>query len=151
MNNSLVDLLINSTGGEGDWTSTLGRCFLTAAYLMFDHDSNTFTLWQANPSTGTPNLVLVLDGEWTEQSCAVNGNSGDGGGGATTSTPSTAETADTPPPISIGAVVGIAIGGVGGLAAVAVALFLRGWLNKQGPSRWNLQTATRMSMQRSTC
>ncbi|KAI1204291.1 aspartic peptidase domain-containing protein [Annulohypoxylon truncatum] len=32
-------------------TATLGRYFLTSAYLMVDLDANSFTLWQANPTT----------------------------------------------------------------------------------------------------
>lgn len=117
-NDSLVDLLVNSIGGNR--TATLGRYFLTAAYLMVDHDANTFTLWQANPSTGRPNLVPVVE-ESTDQSCATSSG---GGGGATTNTPSTPATADPPSSISTGAVVGIAIGSVAGLAAVVVAAFL---------------------------
>lgn len=105
-NDSLVDLLVNSIGGNR--TATLGRYFVTAAYLMVDHDANTFTLWQANPSSGRPNLVPVVE-ESTGQSCATSSG---GGGGATTNTPSTPATADPPSSISTG------------LAAVAVAVFL---------------------------
>lgn len=121
-NDSLVDLLINSIGGNR--TATLGRYFLTAAYLMVDHDANTFTLWQANPSTGAPNLVPVPAIEQsTDRSCATTGGGG-GGGGATISTPSTTATSHPPSSISTGAVVGIAIGSAAGLAAVAAAVFL---------------------------
>ncbi|KAI7775272.1 hypothetical protein LA080_007072 [Diaporthe eres] len=117
-NDSLVDLLVNSIGGNR--TATLGRYFLTAAYLMFDHDANTFTLWQANPSPGRPNLVPVIE-QSTDQSCATT-SSGQGGGGDMINTPSISATADPPLSISTGAVVGIAVGSVAGLAAVAVAV-----------------------------
>lgn len=43
--------------------STLGRYFLTSAYLMVNHDAETFTLWQANPSTTS--LLAPLLGEKT--------------------------------------------------------------------------------------
>ena len=45
-----------------DQPATLGRYFLTAAYLMVNHDSNSFTLWQANPTT-SEDLVPVYDEE----------------------------------------------------------------------------------------
>ncbi|KAI1154307.1 acid protease [Nemania diffusa] len=38
--------------------NTLGRYFLTGAYLMVDHDASTFTLWAANP-TRESTLVSV--------------------------------------------------------------------------------------------
>ncbi|KAH7182013.1 aspartic peptidase domain-containing protein [Fusarium sp. MPI-SDFR-AT-0072] len=40
----------------------LGRYFLTAAYLMVNHDAGTFTLWQAN-ATRERSLVRVFDEE----------------------------------------------------------------------------------------
>lgn len=119
-NDSLVDLLVNSIGGNR--TTTLGRYFLTAAYLIVDHDANTFTLWQANLSSGRPNLVPVIE-QSTDQSCATT-SSGQCGGGDMTNTPSISATADPPSSMSTGIVVGIAVGTVAGLAAVAVAVFL---------------------------
>ncbi|PHH81257.1 hypothetical protein CDD83_3633 [Cordyceps sp. RAO-2017] len=44
------DLLINGLGSQ---PATLGRYFLTSAYLMVDHDAKSFTLWRANPSTSS--------------------------------------------------------------------------------------------------
>lgn len=46
----------------GEQPPTLGRYFLTAAYLMVNHDANFFTLWQANP-TSSEDLVPVYDEE----------------------------------------------------------------------------------------
>ena len=57
------ELLVNAVGNQ---PATLGRYFLTAAYLMVNHDANTFTLWQANPSSSS-NLVRVLDEEAASQ------------------------------------------------------------------------------------
>ncbi|KAI0885840.1 acid protease [Annulohypoxylon maeteangense] len=45
---SQQELLI---GVVHDSVTTLGRYFLTAAYLMVDLDANTFTLWQAKPTS----------------------------------------------------------------------------------------------------
>lgn len=72
--------------------ATLGRYFLTAAYLMVNHDSNSFTLWQANPTTST-DLVPVHDEE------AANKCSGDVPGlvqpsASATASPSTSPTND---------------------------------------------------------
>jgi hypothetical protein len=54
---NVKELLMN---GVADQPATLGRYFLTAAYLMVNHDAGTFTLWQANPS-GKSKLVRVFD------------------------------------------------------------------------------------------
>ncbi|WZH40933.1 aspartic peptidase domain-containing protein [Fusarium acuminatum] len=54
---NVKELLMN---GVADQPATLGRYFLTAAYLMVNHDAGTFTLWQANPSSKSK-LVRVFD------------------------------------------------------------------------------------------
>lgn len=46
--------------------ATLGRYFFTSAYLMVNHDANTFTLWQGNPSKKS-SLVRVFDEETAEK------------------------------------------------------------------------------------
>ncbi|KAF4949360.1 hypothetical protein FSARC_13491, partial [Fusarium sarcochroum] len=50
----------------------LGRYFLTAAYLMVNHDAGTFTLWQANPSNSSK-LVRVFDEEMGDKCGAKSG------------------------------------------------------------------------------
>lgn len=55
-------------GVTSNQPSTLGRYFLTGAYLMVNHDDNTFTLWQANPSTAS-DLVITISKD-TAESCA---------------------------------------------------------------------------------
>lgn len=59
VDNSKREFLMNPLSNQ---PATLGRYFLTAAYLMVNHDSNSFTLWQANPTTST-DLVPVHDEE----------------------------------------------------------------------------------------
>jgi hypothetical protein len=54
---------------------TLGRYFLTSAYLMVNHDAQTFTLWQANPST-TSQLVPVLGDKTKREACDSNSTTG---------------------------------------------------------------------------
>ncbi|GKU08597.1 unnamed protein product [Fusarium langsethiae] len=51
------ELLMN---GVAHQPATLGRYFLTAAYLMVNHDAGTFTLWQGNP-TQRSKSVKVFD------------------------------------------------------------------------------------------
>ncbi|KAM0351614.1 hypothetical protein ACHAPU_002624 [Fusarium lateritium] len=46
--------------GIEDEAPKLGRYFLTAAYLMVNHDAGTFTLWSAN-ATKESDLVKVFD------------------------------------------------------------------------------------------
>ncbi|KAF5538497.1 hypothetical protein FMEXI_9366 [Fusarium mexicanum] len=53
------DILITDIEDE---PPILGRYFLTAAYLMVNHDAGTFTLWQAN-ATRERSLVRVFDEE----------------------------------------------------------------------------------------
>ncbi|KAF5655264.1 hypothetical protein FCIRC_13909 [Fusarium circinatum] len=57
--NSKRDILITDIEDE---PPILGRYFLTAAYLMVNHDAGTFTLWQAN-ATRERSLVRVFDEE----------------------------------------------------------------------------------------
>ncbi len=116
--------------GSGDNLSTFGRYFFTAAYLMVDHDSHTFTMWQANPSTKT-NLIPVVRKTTANKACesGEGGSNGDnstgsgspgegsGGGGA-------AVDSSSPPTISIGVIAGAAAGGTAVIAALAVLVFL---------------------------
>jgi hypothetical protein len=115
-------------GGVGNQPTTLGRYFLTAAYLMVNHDARTFTMWQANP-TSKSNLVPVVGSEYTDDSgCGDGGGDGgqdDGGGnaGGSNSTPDPNATTSSGG-ASTGAIAGGVVGGVGGLAAIAALLFL---------------------------
>ena len=52
--------------GIEDEAPTLGRYFLTAAYLMVNHDAGTITLWKAN-ATEESNAVRVFDEEAGKQ------------------------------------------------------------------------------------
>ncbi|KAK3293761.1 aspartic peptidase domain-containing protein [Chaetomium fimeti] len=133
---SKKDLLIY--GVTGNQPSTLGRYFLTSAYLMVDHDAGTFTMWQGNPSTKS-SLVSVSG---TDQECDA-GSSGDGNGSADGGNTDSGEGSgggdgggggsdnqgnrESSPEItmSTGTIVGAAVGGAAGLACiVALVLFL---------------------------
>jgi hypothetical protein len=63
MDNSKREFLMNPLGSQ---PATLGRYFLTAAYLMVNHDANSFTMWQANPTTSS-DLIPVYDEKAVEE------------------------------------------------------------------------------------
>jgi hypothetical protein len=111
-NESQREVLIASVDQQ---PATLGRYFLTAAYLMVNHDAGTFTLWQANPSKESE-LVPVAATQ-SPSNCNTSGNETS----VSTSTPS-------PPSntVSTGAIVGGAVGSFIGLALiVGVVVFLK--------------------------
>ncbi|KAH9239395.1 hypothetical protein K456DRAFT_1745551 [Colletotrichum gloeosporioides 23] len=131
---STKELLIS---GLSDQPATLGRYFLTAAYLMVDHDSETFTMWQANPTTRSSLVKVTSDksncGKPQTSRVAVfptsTATSGsDASGGSSSSGDQSG--------LSTGAIAGIAVGGVAGLAAVGLGIFcfLRAKKRKAVPS-----------------
>ena len=107
-NESQREVLI---GSLSDQPATLGRYFLTAAYLMVDQDAGTFTLWQANPSEST-DLATVTNAQ------------------------SAARCDNNPPPVksspseeasktglSGGAIAGVVVGVLAFVAVVALSVF----------------------------
>lgn len=129
-----MELPINRLGTQ---PATLGRFFFTSAYLMVDHEADTFTLWQANP-TAKSNLVPISHAKDSCASEATEGGAGDGtsgsdrtgdasgsgSGSGDTNTPGSGdEPASSKTPIA--AIAGGVVGGVGALAIIgAVAFFL---------------------------
>ncbi|KAI1773349.1 acid protease [Hypoxylon cercidicola] len=115
---SIRELLIDDIG---DQLPMLGRYFLTAAYLMVDLDSNTFTLWQANP-TRDSKLVPVAVNHATESQC-----------GSETSTPAFSSLpSDSPEPpqhpqeavgLAGGSIAGIVVGAIAALSFLALGVF----------------------------
>ncbi|KAK4234449.1 aspartic peptidase domain-containing protein [Achaetomium macrosporum] len=110
-------------GGVSDNPTTLGRYFFTGAYLMVDHDAQTFTMWQANPSAKN-NLVPVVSklADNRENECGVDGGATSGPGGANESG-STSENAVGTSSISAGAIAGAAVGAVAVLGGLAGLIF----------------------------
>jgi hypothetical protein len=69
-NSSVRELLINPLMPPNDQdTPELGRQFFTSTYMMVNYDSNTFTLWKANP-TEDVNLIPILNSR-AAQSCSA--------------------------------------------------------------------------------
>lgn len=116
---SRTELLMN---GVGNQPATLGRYFLTAAYLMVDHDARSFTLWQANPSTSS--TLVPVSGQ-ASGDCTGDGGSGAGNdNGPESGSGSSGNSSSST--VSTGAIAGGVVGGVAVLAAiVAVFFFLR--------------------------
>jgi hypothetical protein len=87
---------------------------------MINHDANTFTLWQANPSTASDLVTTTFKD--TADSCtnvAPNGTTTNGPGGSDT----TAAPIKTRTGLSPGAAAGIAVG----VVAVVALLAVLGW------------------------
>lgn len=116
-------------GVTSNQPSTLGRYFLTAAYLMVNHDENTFTLWQANPSTAT-DLVPTISKDTVESCANVTTNGTVVVNGTLTTEPGASDTAGSSHPatdakseeqtgLSHGTLAGIAVGIVSGVVILA--------------------------------
>ncbi|KAH8167523.1 hypothetical protein CIB48_g685 [Xylaria polymorpha] len=106
-NTSQRELLLNAVP---DNSSTLGRYFLTGAYLMVNHDAGTFTMWAANP-TRESTLISVVSTS-AEASCDNTTNPGP------ISSPMVSKAAT----LSAGSIAGIAIGVVAALAIFGVVV-----------------------------
>lgn len=106
----------------------LGRHFLSSAYVMVNLDHQTFTMWEANPTT-EENLVAVgTDSAPTMDFCTAQSNN--------TSSPT-----PVPSPVqhdhglSGGAIAGIVVGTVVGVALIAGALLAWWKLKSPAPER----------------
>ncbi|KAI0408346.1 aspartic peptidase domain-containing protein [Xylaria palmicola] len=102
-----------------DNPSTLGRYFLTGAYLMVNHDASTFTMWAANP-TRKSTLVSIASTD-AETNCDSNPAPSSSPDGGNSTMPSSRES--TSPTLSAGGIAGIAIGAVAALVILGVGVY----------------------------
>lgn len=125
-NNSQREFLMHPTIDE---LPTLGRYFLTSAYLMVDHEANTFTLWQANPtaiselvtSSGEESDVNVTCTTTTPASQPSATEKPDSVGGEQSTTQNSATSA-----IPGGALAGIVVAGVfGAFLCIILCVYVR--------------------------
>ncbi|KAK4200412.1 aspartic peptidase domain-containing protein [Triangularia verruculosa] len=108
--------------GVGEEPATLGRYFLTAAYLMVNHDERTFTMWQANPTTKSSLVAVQRKGSQARDCEGSGGGNADPTGGAPDQ--NTNDSDDSSVPLNIGMIAGGAVGGVVVIAAILTAFFL---------------------------
>ncbi|TGJ88342.1 hypothetical protein E0Z10_g400 [Xylaria hypoxylon] len=102
-----------------DSPSTLGRYFLTGAYLMVDHDAGTFTMWAANPSREST-LVSVVSTN-AEANCGNTTAPGPSSNGSDSSIPPSHSSSTSA--LSAGSIAGIAIGAVAALGIIGVGVY----------------------------
>lgn len=138
--NSVKELIINSIQDVNRKDLPyLGRQFLTAAYMMTNLESNSFTLWAANPTTDEEIIAVDENGEAATSVCSQN----IGGDSTTnTTTPSSSSTVviETPPSetntltsddsdsdrgsgLSTAGTIGVAVGVVAGVVSISALLF----------------------------
>ncbi|KAF2152719.1 hypothetical protein K461DRAFT_294362 [Myriangium duriaei CBS 260.36] len=110
-------------GGYDSGTALLGRVFFTSAYLMANHDTGTYTIWQANATTDSRLVGLDEEGNDVSQNCTNPSNTTIPAG-----TPYLPSGGGSSPVgknyIATGTIVGIAVGGAAGLALLCIAAFL---------------------------
>ncbi|KAK0721265.1 aspartic peptidase domain-containing protein [Apiosordaria backusii] len=111
--------------GVGEELATLGRYFLTAAYLMVNHDERTFTMWQANPTTKSSLVAVQREGSQTRD-CGSSGGSVDtfGEGSDRNTNRDGGSPVPESAPLSTSMIAGIAVGGVVVLASIIAAIFI---------------------------
>lgn len=122
-----VNIISLQSTNEGDMVN-LGRQFLSGAYVMLNQDTDTFTLWQANPTTTEALVAVDSKGKVHSSACTATSES--------TATTTAAHKLSTATAVSeassvassstrlpSGAIAGIAVGGAAALALIAAAAF----------------------------
>lgn len=118
LDTSKRELLITSTATQA---ATIGRYFLTAAYLMVNLDEGTFTLWQANP-TSRSTLVSVT-GPKNLARCGNDSVGGNPTGGGGENPQSTVPVSPESNKLPTSTVAGVAVGSVAAVGLVAGVFF----------------------------
>ena len=99
----------------------LGQTFLTSAYLFVEPDKDQFTIWQADP---TSDQNIIPQAEEDSSPCTSTGASATMARQSSTPTSSGSSTFTTSNSLNAGAIAGGVIGGLAGLAIIAVIAFL---------------------------
>lgn len=114
-NDSQKEVLISRLGEQ---TVTLGRYFLTASYIMVDYEENTFTMWNANPTTAS-NLKPVVRKDMINL-CSNSSTVTDADAPLTSATPSMPS---SPSGLSTAAMAGVIVGAAVAVLVTALAAF----------------------------
>jgi hypothetical protein len=125
-NSTFVQVLIQPTlNTDGTETPMVGKQFFSSTYLFVDHDAGTFTIWQAN---GTSDSRLVSVGGDCDRTDAQEdprpSTPSDTPSGASDSPQTAVEPEEKRGSLSTGAMVGVIVGAVGALAAIAIMVFI---------------------------
>ena len=114
---------------ENGGTNVVGLTFLRSAYVVFDLTHNSISLAQSRFDTNTTQ-IMEIDGSANDPALTAVAYSSSAPNPtastpATTSVPASATSSSTnvSPGLSSGAIAGIAIGGVGGIALIALGAF----------------------------
>ncbi|KAK2787604.1 hypothetical protein FQN53_005054 [Emmonsiellopsis sp. PD_33] len=123
-NVSATNLVINAIQEvNADDLPQLGKQFLSSAYLLVNQDASEFTVWAANPTRDQDLVGVDTRNTVVEEFCAKNAPLGSSG-----SSPSDSPESNGAPTssksLSGGAIAGIVIGAVAGIAILAAGLFL---------------------------
>ncbi|KAF2847926.1 hypothetical protein T440DRAFT_537853 [Plenodomus tracheiphilus IPT5] len=132
-NTSVCNVVIKSLqSNNGNDIPVLGRLFMSSAYVMLNQEAGRFSVWQVNTGSKTSNIVAVNgQNNMINEFCA---NSTDGSSSATSLPTSSIK----PPPhnetskLSGGAIGGVVVGGVGGIAILGAIGFFLYW--RRGPA-----------------
>ncbi|KAH1669990.1 hypothetical protein KXV79_001448 [Aspergillus fumigatus] len=135
-NASAPELVLNSMQQvNADDLPQLGRQFLSGAYVMVNQDAGQFTLWAAKPTTEEDLVAVNPDNRVYSSFCAPGAsNLGDATQSTSTSSPTQSAASnsnigqsqrvdDASSGLSSGAIAGIVVGGVAGIALVAAGVF----------------------------
>ncbi|GAP84760.1 putative peptidase aspartic [Rosellinia necatrix] len=95
-----------------DNPSTLGRYFLTGAYLMVNHDAGTFTMWAANPVR--EHTLVSVGSTDAGTNCDNSTQPGSSSDGSNTSASAT---------LSAGRIAGVVIGAVAAFVIIGAGMY----------------------------
>lgn len=113
-NESRREVLISTIA---DQPATLGRYFLTAAYLMINQDANTFTLWQANSDSSTELVPVMSESVLSSCDNATASNQ------SSTTPEAGTSLKETSNKLSGAAIGGTVVGVLVGIAAFAILIY----------------------------
>jgi len=127
-NNSALEILINSAQDvNANDLPILGRQFLSSAYVMLNQDSGQFTLWEANPTTNEDLVAVDVNNRVVEKFCTPSlSNTTEMPSNITSTQPTTASSSShsaSAHGISRGAIAGIVVGSIAGIAGTAGLIY----------------------------
>jgi hypothetical protein len=125
INTTYSEVLLRPTlGNDAADIPMIGKQFFSSTYLFVDHDTGTFTVWQAN-NTRETRLISVggnCDLTESEESPASSSPTGNPPQATDDTPPSALGTDDDA--LTTGTIVGIAVGAASSLVALAIIIYI---------------------------